>query len=790
MRALVEGLFPKDRLLAYVRDFIAFEVANETITKKGAKYHQFFAVRTAANKAIDAARAGAEQRLGVIWHTTGSGKSLSMAFLVGLLRRSPELENPSFVIQVDRTDLDNQLFDQFVAVHSLVGDVKHAESVDELRDFLATGGGEVIFTTIEKFRLRTDRGEIEHPVLSTRSNIIIIADEAHRSQYGFLKGFARYLAEALPNARRLGFTGTPVSFSGADTVEVFGEVIHSYDIRQSQEDHATVPIFYEPRQVKLHLGATDIDAAIEDITDGLEEAEEADLERRKSRWAALGAAAGAKDRVDNLAADLLAHFTDRTATLKGKGMIVCMTRANAVRFYESLNVLPGCPEVKVVMTGDLGKDPKAWSEAGHLTTKKQRDIIKKRMVDPDDPLALVIVVDMWLTGTDIPCLHTLYIDKPMRGHSIIQAISRVNRVFRDKPHGLVVDYIGIGDDLREATSRYTQGGGRGEPAPDIGETARPVFLKCVDEIRALLPSGHDYGDWRAMTPIQVEDLYSLVYGTFAEDEMRRDDFLDAELRLTNAFLLVKHLDDCRAFADEVIFCQRVRNQIQKVLPGRRPKRALEQAVRDLVDDAVQSEGVVDIFAAAGLKKADISVLDDQFLQPFKDQPHQNLRLKLLEQLMSDEIRRRQPKNLAQAKSFRELLEKTLQRYHSRLIDAAAVIAEMLRMKQEMDASDERARGLGLEDEEVAFYDAVAQNAEHVYEQPFLRDLVHDVVQTIKKNLKVDWTEPHRDEIRAEIRAAVRRVLRRRGVRETDFDPFIERFMQQAEAQYADWPLVA
>ena len=790
MRALVEGLFPKDRLLSYVRDFIAFEVANEAITKKGAKYHQFFAVRMAARKAIDALAAGTERRLGVIWHTTGSGKSLSMAFLVGLLRRSLELENPSFVIQVDRTDLDDQIFDQFVAVHSLVGDVKHAESVDELRDLLATGGGEVIFTTIEKFRLRTDRGEIEHPVLSTRSNIIVIADEAHRSQYGFLKGFARYLAEALPNARRIGFTGTPVSFEGADTVEVFGNVIHSYDIRQSQEDHATVPIFYEPRQVKLHLSATDIDAAIKDITDGLEEAEETDLERRKSRWAALGAAAGAKDRVEKLAADLLAHFADRTATLKGKGMIVCMTRANAVRFYDSLKALPGCPEIKVVMTGDLGQDPPAWSEAGHLTTKLQRDIIKKRMVDPDDPLALVIVVDMWLTGTDIPCLHTLYIDKPMRGHSIIQAISRVNRVFRDKPHGLVVDYIGIGDDLREATSRYTQGGGRGEPAQDIGGTARPGFLKCVDEIRELLPPGHDYGGWRAMTPIQVEDLYSLVYGTFAEDEMRRDDFLDAELRLTNAFLLVKHLDDCRAFADEVIFCQRVRNQIQKALPGRRPKRTLDQAVRDLVDEAVQAEGVVDIFTAAGLKKADISVLDDQFLQTFKDQPHQDLRLKLLERLMYDEIQRRQPKNLAQAKSFRELLGKTLQRYHNRLIDAAAVIAEMLRMKQEMDASDERARGLGLEDEELAFYDAVAQNAERVYDEPFLRDLVHDVVQTIKKNLKVDWTEPHRDEIRAEIRAAVRRVLRRRDVREADFDPFIERFMQQAEAQYADWPLVA
>jgi type I restriction enzyme R subunit len=790
MKALVEGLFPKDRLLSYIRDFIVFEVANETITKKAAKYHQFFAVRKAAAKAVEAHRAGTDRRLGVIWHTTGSGKSLSMAFLVGLLRRHPALENPSFVLQVDRTDLDDQLFDQFVAVRGLVGDVKHADSVEQLRDLLATSGGEVIFTTIEKFRLRTDRGEIAHPVLSERSNIIIIADEAHRSQYGFLKGFARYLADALPNARRLGFTGTPVSFGSADTVEVFGDLIHTYDIRQSQEDKATVPIFYEPRQVRLHLSAADIDASLKDITDGLEEAEESELERRKSRWAALAAAAGAKERVEQLAADLLAHFTDRTATLNGKAMAVCMIRANAVRLYDELKKLPGCPEIKVVMTGDLGKDPKAWSEAGHLTTKPQRDAIKKRMVDPDDPLKLVIVVDMWLTGTDIPCLHTLYVDKPMRGHTIIQAISRVNRVFRDKPAGLVVDYIGIGDELREATNTYTGDGGRGEPAPDIGEAARPVFLKTIEEINALLPAGHDYGAWRTMTGPQIEDLYSLVYGVMAEDEMRRDDFLDAEARLTAAFLLVKHLDDCRQHADQVIFCQRVRNQLRKALPGRKKKSDVEQAVRDLVDDAVASEGVVDIFSAAGLPRADISVLDESFLQTFKDRPQQNLRLMLLEQLMSDEIRRRQPRNLAQAKSFRELLEKTLQRYHNRLIDAASVVAEMLRMKQEMDASDARARELGLAEEEVAFYDAVAGSGEAVYDEPFLRDLVHDVVQTIKRNLKVDWTEPHRDQVRAEIRAAVRRVLRKRGVREADFEPFIAGFIEQAEAQYAEWPLVA
>ncbi|UQA58584.1 type I restriction endonuclease subunit R [Polyangium aurulentum] len=790
MKALIEGLFSKERLLSYVRDFIAFEEANEKLTKKGAKYHQFFAVRLAAEKTRHTFLAGKDKRIGVIWHTTGSGKSLSMAFLVGILRRMPELENPSFVIQVDRNDLDNQLHDQFVAVRSLVGPVQHADSVDELRSLLRTEGGEVIFTTIEKFRLR--EGETSHQELSPRSNIIVIADEAHRSQYGFLQGYARYLNEALPNARRLGFTGTPVSFSGADTEEVFGEIIHTYDIKQSQEDKATVPIYYTPRMVKLHLGRGDVDGALKELTSKFEGLAQADIERRKGRWTDLAAAAGTDDRVTELAADLLAHFLDRTATLEGKALVVAMTRTNCVRLYNALRALPNCPEIKIVMTGSLGEDPKEWSEAGHLTTKKQREAIKKRMIDPADPLKMVIVCDMWLTGTDIPCLHTLYIDKPMRGHNMIQAISRVNRVFRDKPHGLIVDYIGIGDELREATDRYAKGGGKGDPAPNVDEKARPLFFECLETARKLLPAAQaaQAPNWRRLSRIELEDLYAFVYGYLADDGERRDEFLQAELRLTTAFLLVKHLDDCRGHADEVIFFQRVRKQLSKATPGRKPKRDLEAAVRDLVDDAVESEGVVDIFKSAGIERADVSILDDKFLQTFKDGKHENLRLRLLEKLLLDEIQRRQKRNLAKAKSFRELLERTLQRYHSRIIDAATVVQEMIKMRQEMDAGDARAKALGLAEDELAFYDAVSDNYETVYDQPFLRDLVHDVVQTIKKNLKVDWTAPHRDDIRSAIRAAVKRVLRRKNVKSDDFEPFIDKFMAQAEALYAEWPLAA
>ena len=788
MKTLVEGLFPKDRLLAYIRDFILFEVVNEKITKKGAKYHQFFAVRLAADKTAATMDNEGDRRVGVIWHTTGSGKSLSMIYLVGILRRDSALENPTFVIQVDRTDLDDQLHDRFVAAKALVGDVKHAGSVNELRDMLQTEGGEVIFSTIEKFRLKTEEGEIDHPVLSNRSNVIIIADEAHRSQYGFQEGYARYLAEALPNAMRIGFTGTPISFAGADTVEVFGELIHTYDIEQSQQDKATVPIYYVPRQIPLNLtGQDEIDPKLDEIID---EHEVDNKEQRKSRWAAIAQAAGAKERVDKLAADLLEHYLDRTATLEGKAMVVCMTRANCVRLYDALTALPDCPEVKVVMTGNLGEDPPAWSEAGHLTTKGQRDAIKARMVDPDDPLKIVIVCDMWLTGTYIPCLHTLYIDKPMKGHSMIQAISRVNRVFRDKPHGLIVDYIGVGDQLREATATYKQSKGKGDPAPEVGPAARPEFLRLLGETRNLLPERRDYGGWRRMTRIEMEDLFSLVYGHLADDDDIRNQFLVTERRLTTAFLLVKHLSDCRAHADEVIFYQRVRKQISKALPGKKPKQELEAAVRDLIDDSIESDEVVDVFKAAGIDRADISILDDDFLQTFKDRPQQNLRLKLLEKLIRDEITLRQRKNVAKAKSFRELLEATLQKYHQRIIDAAAVIKAMIQIRSEMEAEDARAGELGLEPEEVAFYDAVAENAASIYDQQFLCDLIHDVVQTIKRSLKVDWTEPHREDVKAEVRASVKRVLRRRKIQKEHFDWFVEQVMTQAEALYAYWPAAA
>jgi type I restriction enzyme R subunit len=788
MKTLIEGLFPRERFLSYVRDFVLYENAHEKITKKGAKYHQFFAARIASEKAVEAMRdERTDKRLGVVWHTTGSGKSLSMTFLVGILRR--RLNNPSFVIQVDRTDLDDQLHDQFTVARALVGDVKHAENVDSLRSLLRTEGGEVIFTTIERFRLKED--EATHPVLSERRDIIIIADEAHRTQYGFTQGFARYLAEALPNARRLGFTGTPVSFGGADTQQVFGDVLHTYDIEQAQQDGATVKIYYDPRQIRLHLGRRDIDDALDDIAARADPDELTDLERKKARWAALAEAAGAPERVADLARDLLTHYRERTKTLPGKAMAVAMTRRNCVRLYDALTALPGCPEVKIVMTGDITKDPKEWAAAGHISTKAKRDEIKKRMTDPDDPLAIVIVCDMWLTGTDIPCLHTLYIDKPMRGHTIIQAISRVNRVFRDKPSGLIVDYIGIGDDLREATARYTKGGGRGDVAPGIEESAVPLFLECIAAALVALPQEKNYAAWRSLTRLEHEDLCAFVWGTLLADDTNKDAFLQAELRLSKVWLLVKHLDACRPHADFIIICQQLRKGLQKAAPGgTRSRQNLDTAVRGLIDESITSEGVVDIFRSSGLPGAEISILDHDFLQTFKDKPHEDLRLKLLEQLLHDEIVHRSGRNLAQAKSLQELLETTLRNYHNRLIDASAVIQTMVQMRKDMDSTADRAVKLGLSETELAFYDAIASTHGNVYAQPILCEIIRDVVKALKRNLKVDWTDPSRTQVQAEIRSAVRIALRRREVEPEDLDALTDRVIAQAAALFRDWPLAA
>ncbi|MDE3090395.1 MAG: HsdR family type I site-specific deoxyribonuclease, partial [Chloroflexota bacterium] len=632
MKTLIEGLFPHDRLLEYIRHFIVFESVNEVITKKGAKYHQYFGVRFAVEQATRATQPDGDRKIGVVWHTQGSGKSLEMIFFVGILRR--QLNNPTFIIQVDRNDLDEQLYDFFVAARSLVGEVKHAESVEELRDLLQTEGGEVIFTTIEKFRLR--EGEREHPVLSHRRNIIVIADEAHRTQYGFeahlnrdkesgeirtVYGFARYLHDALPNASFIGFTGTPIDLTDRDTQAVFGNIIHTYDIPQAQADNAIVPIYYEPRLVRLHLINEQVDRDLEEITESEEEAE-----RLKPRWTQIKAAAGTQTRLAEIAQDILTHFESRTTTLFGKAMIVCMSRRICVALYDEIvklrpdwqDAAVDKGQIKIIMTHRPDKDPVEWNHAGHITTKEKREQIKARLQDPNDPLKIAIVRDMWLTGTDIPCLHTLYVDKPMKGHNLMQAIARVNRVFRDKPGGLVVDYIGVGHSLKQAAKKFTADG-FGEPTQDLDDAAKAQFLDALDAIRQQLPdviarnevtkqspnreseiasqkplatlaphasagvtSTTSIANWRTLSNIALEDLCAKLYGFYVEPEERRDNFLAAEKRVSAAYSLVKHLDDVKPHAEEVAFYQLIRDELTKTIPGTKTAAERDQAVRDLV----------------------------------------------------------------------------------------------------------------------------------------------------------------------------------------------------------------
>jgi type I restriction enzyme, R subunit len=789
MKTLIEGLFPAERLLDYLRHFIAFEVVNEKIEKKGAKYHQYFGVRFAVEEAIRATKPDGDRKIGVIWHTQGSGKSLSMAYLVAILRHDLRMENPTFVVQVNSTDIDDQLHDQFVAVKSLVGDVQHAESIEELRSLLSGDGGEVIFSTIQKFQL--GENEIVHPTLSTRRNVIVIADEAHLCQYGLTEGFAHQLRKALPNASFIGFTGTPISFAQADTQAVFGNVIHSYDMMQSKKDHSTVPVYYEPRLIKLELTNEKIDAELAEIT---EEAGGSASQIENARWAAIAEAAGTKERIGDLAKTLLGHFQQRNKMLVGKAMVVCMSRRNCVKLYDALTKMPGCPEVKIVMTGNLAEDPPAWSQAGHITTKPQRDAIKARMKDIDDPLKIAIVRDMWLTGTDIPCLHTLYVDKPMKGHTLMQAIARVNRIFSNKPGGLVVDFIGISDQLKEATKKYTQGGGEGNPAPDISGEAKEVFLQTLADVQDLLPelpAGNGYGGWRALPNIEFEDLFLRCCGHLTETDELRDDFLAGEARLNSAFSLVNHLPDCIGYADEVVFYQLLRKQLIKTTSGPSPKDEQKaKAVRELLDRSIESKGVVDIFAAAGIEKADISILDEKFLEEFKSHEHENLRLKLLAKILADEIRVREKMNLAKYRSFKEILEQTLQKYHNRAIQAADVVRVMIEIRKDMDNEAARSKALNLSPEEIAFYDAVAANIATLFDEKTLCDLIRDVVQAVKKNLKVDWTKPHREDVKAGVRAAVKTVLRRRGVKKEFLDALTDKVIVQAEALFKEWPLAA
>ncbi len=973
LETLIKGLLTPERLLQYIRFYIFHEPEKGQLVKKGAKYHQYFGIQFALANTLKAIRPLGDGRIGVIWHTTRSGKSITMAIYTAILRQMKELKNPTVIVQVDRFDLNKQLYEDFVGAKDLVGDVQLAQSTEELRNLISGDGGGVIFSTIEKFRLinsprkggeRDDavtvsikggvkklldegthhinlsaftRGgilkynpklkqtsndlryarnlpevllwnqlkrdalgvdfhrqkaigsfvvdlfcpelmlaieidgkvheeenvmqydqrrqqelesygieflrfsardvfenmgwvvteietyvkknrveeklsqveravynknrhlfntpleksadpisrssplpggipETEHPVLSERDNIIVIADECHRTQYGLIKGFAANLRNALPNASFVGFTGTPVDSKDADTVGVFGDILHVYDIKQATEDNAVVPIYYEPRLAKLHLGNEAIEEEAEEITGGLSE-----NERNKILWAAAEDAAGADDRVAAVARDILQHYIKRNTDLNGKAMIVCMSRRNCVKMYNAITALEGCPEVAVIMTSNIAKDPKDWSP--HIRTKEQMEAVKARFKDPDDPLKLVIVRDMWLTGFDNPPMHTLYVDKIMSGHNLIQAINRVATVFRDKPSGLIVDYIGIGDRLRDATKKYTGSGGKGQVTIDI-EEAFAMIKEEIALLKTLLPSADFYKDWPSLsTGDKLKRMKDAVNHVVAEEE-RSKHFLLAEKRMTGLATIVKSHAEVRTIATDIVFLQQLGTAVRKVKFPTTGIKQKEQQVKELIHRSIESEEVVDVFEMAGIERFDISIINDDFLATAKEKKSgTELKLELIRQILNDEIKVRHLKNLIKYRNLKEEVERIINDYHNHFFDSLVALEKLREVARDMQEEDVRRRQLGLTDEEEAFYEILAKHKTAVTDFELIKEIVKDITASIKKNLQIDWFK--KPDARAQIMLSVRKVLQKKGVT-AELKEILEEIMDQAEARYREW----
>ncbi len=777
LETLLKGLFPKEILLNYLKNFIFHEDHNGKIIKKGAKYHQFWGVNKAVQSALKNIKPQGDGRLGVIWHTQGSGKSISMAMLTGILRSLPEMKNPTIVIQVDRSDLDQQLYENFVLCKDLVGDVQHAETTDELRSLLSTDGGGVIFTTIEKFRLKElELGkEIAHPVLSERYNLIVMADEAHRTQYGFKDGgFAQNLRKALPNASFLGFTGTPVDGKGADTELVFGDTIHTYDIKQAVEDGATVPIYYEPKMVPLNIKAK--------FVKELDKIEEDEEEANHTVWAAIEDAAGAVDRVKRVSADILDHFNARTASLDGKAMIVCMSRKNCVKMYDAITALEECPETAVIMTGNISKDPKEWNP--HIRTKDSMEAIKKRFRNPDDPLKIVIVRDMWLTGFDAPCVHTMYTDKIMKGHNLMQAIARVNRIFEDKPNGLVVDFIGISDFLATATKKYTGGGGKGKPTIDIDAAVELCLLQFADTKD--LMGNFDIEVINSLSSIDKLKWSNGLVNDLLKTDAITDKFLLEERKLTELVAMTNSDKRIWVIQEEVAVIQKIRQVIRKIKSPPGPQRQKNDRIKDLISKSIESQSIVDLADMYDLDNIDISIIDDRFQAIVKEKGEENIKIELLRRIINDELKVRMSRNIKKARKLKDELEDVLSRYHKNSIDSIATIKHILDMAAEFKQEDKRTKELGLSEDELAFYDLLASNEKLLNVKGPIQDLVHKVVASVKKNLQLDWTK--KENARAAIRLAVKKELKGK-VPFSSLDKILKEVIEQAEGQYMDWPLV-
>ncbi len=784
LQVVLEGVFNKQRFLDLIRYYIVFEdVGAGNLVKKMAGYHQFHAVRQAIRSTVRAAGIRGDKRIGVVWHTQGSGKSLTMAFFTGRVVLHKDLQNPTIVVLTDRNDLDDQLFGTFSRCHELLRQQPvQAQSRDHLRELLTTASGGVIFTTVQKF-FPTDT-ERAHPLLTDRRNVILIADEAHRSQYDFIDGFARHMRDALPNASFIGFTGTPIELTDANTRAVFGDYISIYDIEQAVQDGSTVPIYYESRLAMLELDEMHkpmIDDEFEEVT----ESEEFDSkEKLKTKWATLESLVGSEHRLQIIAEDLVKHFENRQDVLAGKAMIVCMSRRICVELYKAIiDLRPSWHDdedckgrMKIVMTGSAS-DPLEWQQ--HIRSKTRREELGKRFKDPGDPFQIAIVRDMWLTGFDVPCLHSMYIDKPMRGHGLMQAIARVNRVYKDKPGGLIVDYIGLAEQLKQALSNYTESGGKGQTAIDQNEAVALMMAKyevCCDMFHGFNRDVWIIGnaqDRLSLLPRAQENILSL------EDGKNR--FVRAVVELTKAYALSVPHEKALEISDDVAFFQAVKAALVKSQPDKqRSQDEIEHVIRQIISKAVVTEEVIDIFSAAGIKKPDISILSDEFLADIRGMEHKNLAVELLKKLLDGEIKIRARKNVVMARSFTELLENAIAKYHNRAIETIQVIDELIKIAKEMREESTKGDKLGLSDDEVAFYDALGVNdsAVAVLGDDQLRKIAQEIAKSVRNNVKIDWAI--RENVRAEMRVIVKRILRKHGYPPDKQAQATELVLEQAE----------
>jgi len=832
LEVLVRGVFERQRFLDLLQHFIVFEEDPDSgaLHKIIAGYHQFHAVNAAVEETVRASgmaedgmakdQSGTywagrmhggkpgDRRAGVVWHTQGSGKSFSMLFFAARVVRHPAMRNPTLVVLTDRNDLDDQLFGQFQRCADILGQTPvQASGREHLRELLNRASGGVIFTTIHKFM--PEKGE-PMPELSARLNIVVIADEAHRSQYGFggkvnektgemSYGFASNLRDALPNASFIGFTGTPIEKTDANTRAVFGDYISIYDIQRAVADKATVPIYYESRISKLSLNAAalpKLDAEFEEITEGEELTKK---EKLKTKWAALEALVGDPKRIALIAADLVAHFEKRVEAMDGKAMIVCMSRRIAVGLYNALIALrPDWASakdddaeiekdrsclVKVVMTGSADDGPD-WQP--HIRNKDKRRKLANRFKDSRDPFRIVIVRDMWLTGFDAPCLHTMYADKPMQSHGLMQAIARVNRVFRDKPGGLVVDYLGLADQLKKALATYTESGGQGDPTFDTAQAIAVMLEK--HGIACNMMHGFNWDKWTTGKPADRLALIPAGQEHILEQEDGKKRWAQVVTELSRAFALCAASDEATEIRDGVCFFQAIQAALSKQSTNnKKTPEQIDAAIRQLVSKAITTEGqVIDVFTAAGLPKPDISILSDQFLAEIRGLKYKNVAAELLEKLLKDELKVRSKRNLVQSQVFSEKLKQTLNAYHNRAISTMQVLEELIQLAKDLDAATKRGHDLGLTEDEVAFYDALAANQSAVIAlgDDKLRVIAAELITKVRQSVTIDWTL--RESARAKIKVMVKRILNKYGYPPDLQEEAVKTVLAQAELLCAEW----